>query len=950
MARPKTREIAVEAFRRGLLSPEEMWEIAHKAKGRPVEDVLGEVLSPERVRRITQSDDPRVGVTLPAFVPGDPAIIERPEPAATPGGTAPIAPTRASLDQPAPSVGSSSASGERQAPSSPMPPALGALPTLPGRLVSVFTGEGSPQSRDLAKEPGKLEGPRYALVDALGRGGMGKVVACRDREIGRTVALKTLQEHILSDGDLVRRFLQEARITAQLEHPNIVPVYDLGALPDGQPYYTMRVVKRQSLADIIDREELRKQWPLVRLLGAFVQLCRALSYAHSRGVLHGDIKPDNILLGDFGEVYLADWGLAKVHADSEVRSGLSDSSPPPGFTSPSGGTPGYLAPEVALGRWEVVDQRSDLFALGVILYEILTGRHPFGFAEDYRALIASYEREPTPPRQLVPATPLLLEDLCLRLLAKEPGDRLHSADEVATQVEDFLEGAKERQRRREEAARLCLEAEGPFARYRRLLREQAELVKRSRAAAKDVPAWAAVEAKRTVWQLEDEHASAERDSALAIAEAIELYTKALGYDADFPAAHKGLADLYWSRAREADEQGRVASQVYYEALVLEHDDGEYAGLLRAEGALSVESEPSGAQTFVQRYEEHDRVLVPGPERNLGRTPFARVGLEPGRYLVTVRAPGFRQARYPVLLGRNEQHDAKVQLYADSEIGEDFVHVPAGEFLVGGDEQAYGALARELAKVGDFAIAKLPVTMAQYCEFLDDLSTRDAALAMRRAPHDFKGSEGYWVEQKDGKWQPVDHIIEGEARGLFPAEAGHLWRVPVCLVDWFDARDYCRWLSQKTGDLIRLPTELEWEKAARGVDGRAYPWGDHFDPTFCLMRESRSFPQQPEPVGTFPIDTSPYGVRDMAGGMREWVGDVYGEKTSAELDAEPEPSADVDRGESGWRMVRSGSWVTDGVWCRGASRGGLYAAIRGTGLTFRVVKELRPRRKSEPRRR
>jgi serine/threonine protein kinase len=140
------------------------------------------------------------------------------------------------------------------------------------------------------------------------------------------------------DRPMVRRFMQEARITAQLEHPNIVPVYDLGALDDGQPYYTMRVVKKQSLGDVLDRPALREQWPMVRLLGAFVQVCRALAYAHARGVLHRDIKPDNILLGDFGEVYLADWGLAKVHRDSVVRQHLKGSQPPPAYGSPTGGT------------------------------------------------------------------------------------------------------------------------------------------------------------------------------------------------------------------------------------------------------------------------------------------------------------------------------------------------------------------------------------------------------------------------------------------------------------------------------------------------------------------------------------------------------------------------------------------------------------------------------------
>ncbi len=184
------------------------------------------------------------------------------------------------------------------------------------------------------------------------------------------------------------------------------------------------------------------------------------------------------------------------------------------------------------------------------------------------------------------------------------------------------------------------------------------------------------------------------------------------------------------------------------------------------------------------------------------------------------------------------------------------------------------------------------------------------------------------------------LIEGEARKLFPPEQGHLWDVPVALVDWFDAVAYCDWLSERTGCAVRLPTEAEWERAARGVDGRFYPWGDRFDPTFCLMRESRPFAPQPEPVGTFATDESPYGARDMAGGMREWVGDVFGDISAEALRAEPEPTPDTPRGESGMRRVRSGAWMADAKWARSASRGsGMFALSRGTALGFRVAKSL-----------
>ena len=204
-------------------------------------------------------------------------------------------------------------------------------------LVAAYAGSTPPDSQSLVP-PGELAGPRYSAQEMLGWGGVGHVTAARDRVIRRTVALKSLKRAYAADPVVAARFVGEARITAQLEHPNIVPIYDLGATEDGQPYYTMRVVKRRSLRDVLSTP-LRKAWPLVRMLGVLVQVSRALAYAHSRGVLHRDVKPDNVLLGDFGEVYLADWGLAKLTASTTVEIHGAGSTPP-AAGSHSGGTPG----------------------------------------------------------------------------------------------------------------------------------------------------------------------------------------------------------------------------------------------------------------------------------------------------------------------------------------------------------------------------------------------------------------------------------------------------------------------------------------------------------------------------------------------------------------------------------------------------------------------------------
>jgi serine/threonine-protein kinase len=259
-------------------------------------------------------------------------------------------------------------------------------------------------------------------------------------------------------------------------------------------------------------------------------------------------------------------------------------------------------------------------------------------------------------------------------------------------------------------------------------------------------------------------------------------------------------------------------------------------------------------------------------------------------------------------------------------------------FLGGDPEAVDAVARQEVFVPDFAVAEFPITTAEYCDYLNDLEKRDPGEALRRAPNDVSGTNAAWVERDDGGvWVPHHLLIEGDAREHYPRET--FGAIPVASINWFDAQHYCRWRSERDGETIRLPTEAEWEKAARGADGRFYPWGEHFDPTFCLMRDSRQYVRQVEPVGTCPKDVSPYGVRDMAGGFREWMGDRFGERSPAELAQEPEPVEGTTRSESTPRIIRGGCWHATSEWSRCASRSTMYALMRGMALTFRVAKTL-----------
>ncbi|HVJ95061.1 MAG TPA: bifunctional serine/threonine-protein kinase/formylglycine-generating enzyme family protein [Labilithrix sp.] len=788
--------------------------------------------------------------------------------------------------------------------------------------------------------PGTMSGPRYTFHDMLGTGGTGQVIAAMDRQVRRVVALKSLQPTVAQEPVVLARFVEEARITAQLEHPAIIPIYDLGTGPDGAPYYTMRVVKKRSLRDVLSNPAQRKTWTTARLVGVVLQVARALGYAHSRGVLHRDIKPENILLGDHGEVYVADWGLAKLQTGSSIQIHSAGSTPPPNMTDASG-TPGFIPPEILAGQWEAVDHRADLFALGVILYEILTGRRPFEGVSTAAILSATLRTTPARPSEFVRGCPLLLEDLALALLEKEPAKRLASAEEVATRIEDFLEGAKENERRAEEARRLCEQAKEPLAKYNQFESERRRLRAQAEALLKPIRGWEPVIKKKAGWALEDLADKTEREQGLVLAQAIDLYSKAIGYYPKCKEAHEGLASLYYQQAQQAMDARKPASQVYYETLVTQHDQGPYTALLRAPSKLSVTSNPPGAHVTLQRYFEKDRILVPSEDRYLGMTPVKNVQVSAGSYLMTLRRDGFRDVRCPVYVGRGVSVESNVNLYTDEEIGENFIYVPGGVAILGGDDEAYSSSPREERFIDDFAIARFPVTYREYCAFLDELQVTDPALAHRRAPKDLRGSEGMCSTlSADGKWGPDALLMEGEARRRFPPEEGHFWRVAVRNIDWFDARAFSLWASRR-GQQVRLPTEAEWEKAARGMDGRFYPWGDRFDPTFCHMRDSRPYAPEPEPIGVFPNDESPYGVRDMAGGVREWVADVDGRVSALALQAEPEPAPDVERGEAPMRRVRSGGSSTDAKWCRVASRSETTALLRGTMLGFRLAKSLGP---------
>lgn len=306
--------------------------------------------------------------------------------------------------------------------------------------------------------PAVQESPgRYTQIGEFAQGGMGRVLLVHDQFLGRQVAMKELLPGAgssVSRGEgtptsaYLNRFLQEARITGQLEHPSIVPVYELGHRSDGTLYYTMKFLRGKTLAQAFrERKTLEER---SELLSHFVDACQAIAYAHSRGVVHRDIKPSNILIGEFGETVVIDWGLAKALGREDVNAcRLPCPAGPPPTPMPEAtdtvygmaiGTPAYMPPEQALGQIERIDERSDIYSLGVVLYELLAGEVPFS-EKDPGTVVRKVVAEPAPPvRDRNPQVPPALAAICERAMQKDPEARYGSAKELADEVSRFLAG------------------------------------------------------------------------------------------------------------------------------------------------------------------------------------------------------------------------------------------------------------------------------------------------------------------------------------------------------------------------------------------------------------------------------------------------------------------------------------------------------------------------------
>lgn len=829
----------------------------------------------------------------------------------------------------------------------------------PNRRVRARTPE---QTEALVTRP--LAG-RYRKLAVIGRGGAGDVYRYLDRTLNRLIAIKELKSELARDPGMVRRFMHEAQVVAQLDHPAIIPVHDLGQDDTGQWFLAMKEVHGRTLREIIAQLHAGRRggtfgptpdgWTFKRLIDAFRTVCEAVAFAHSRGVVHRDLKPDNVMVGDFGEVYVLDWGLARLMdaPDEDETAEAPDPWSLQAVEAPESqrstqtrhgvvvGTPAYMPPEQARGDRDAIGPHSDVWALGAVLYAALYGRPPYRGPAD-KVLKLVQEGPPEPPADRPAPEPLV--EVWRTCMTMDPRRRYPDARSVAADVAAWLEGS----RAREKALELVEEALAARPGLREA-RERADRAReRARAAVVGLRASDPLELKEPAWALEDAAARLQDEVEQVVLDIANRARLALAQVPDLPEARAILADLYQERAEDAERAGDAKAARELRTLLAEYDDGRHADFLRAEGEVWLDTAPRGAKVRIHRFEPQARRLVARRFASTGPTPVRGVHMGVGSYLLELRAEGRARVRYPVVVDRSEawrpvppggREIRAVRLPPEGALHALERFVPAGWFVSGGDPEAQGALPRQRLWVDDFSLAVRPVTHQDYLRFLD------ALVAEGRG--DEADARAARVEDRRTGVQEVLHARDGRRFGLADGVASiHLaLAAPVVGVSWYDAQAYCTWLGVQTGAPWRLPGELEREKAARGVDARPYPWGAEADPAFHCMQDSPlTHPGAPS-TAAFTVDKSPYGVMGLAGGVQEWCADAWkpeGPERRGSRALAPSPPGATDlvpRPHGSRRVIRGGAWNLESRMGRCASRSASRPDGRATNLGFRICRSL-----------
>jgi serine/threonine-protein kinase len=520
-----------------------------------------------------------------------------------------------------------------------------------------------------------------------------------------------------------------------------------------------------------------------------------------------------------------------------------------------------MAPEQARGELKEIDLRTDVFGLGAILYEILTTFPPYVGKSPREVLALAQKGVVVPPGGRVNGRPVpkLLEEICVKALSSKKDDRYQDAGKFHRALQDYLEGIDFAERRAAEAGGLLWTAEKLRERLQAAERREAALCRREAELRARLNDHDPEEEKRPLWELLAKGEAARETVASEFSRTTAAYVAVLSIAPDHRQARSRLAELFYGRLLAAEERGDRETASIYKSLVLQYHDGYYDVELTGKGNLRLESSPPGATVLLCRFEERGLIFEESAQEPIGATPL-EISVPQGSYLAILWKEGFAEARYPLVIDRGKLHAGRVRLVPEGTIPEGFVQVPGGVSLVGTDTAEFPGLERRRLEIGEVFVKRSPVTFGEYCEFLTD--RYPAAKAPPAELQAFFGREEYIVRDGEG-FCPVGKLDP---------------RMAVTAVTRRAALEYAAWLGERLARKVRLLTEEEWERCARGADGRLYPWGNKFDWALAKGAFSRAGEPFPDPVGSFPRDMSVFGVCDLAGTVRElcegWAGEGY----------------------------------------------------------------------------
>lgn len=765
----------------------------------------------------------------------------------------------------------------------------------------------------------------YQGLSAIGIGGVGAVFSAHEPGLNREVALKILRPQFRDQADRIESFIREARATAQIDHPNIVPVHRLGVFDDVGVYFTMKRVEGETLRAILrklseNREGYRRNYSLNRLLEIFVAACNGVAFAHRHGILHCDLKPGNLMVGDYGEVLVMDWGMARYRADLDqggcggakmdlelgCRLDAAPENDPEKLTL--GGTPAFMPPEMITGEQREADEQADVYGLGAILYTILTWKSaPYDVTLPPEELmrIAATGRF-VPPRKAAPreqSTPLELEAICLKAMARDRSKRYATVAELLQDLRNYMDDYP-----------VQAYSPTPFYRLAKLIRRR-PMIPATLAAA--ILTWAGfygygylsnlsqgnslltlaeynytqagrhnAVAQRIRQQLlhdtspRDDRTDAFREEELrrqtAEAEngynsALEFISRAAEYGVRESVVNRMYRDVFSSMIRlylQTDNYGALESflrqvrgrwKQIFDRVV--EEDPALGTLVRRfqerSGTLEITA-PAQAGRRLSIYDDQGQIVMfpgqapgdsgyPAEDLPLGdeRHQFE---LPAGSYRLEFNRPGHATVRAPVIVP--PAGVGKLHWNIPDELPPDVCFIPGGEFLAGrrGGRKQLPA----------FLIGRHEVTFREYLDFWRSLG--DPALRTR-----YLGWSSLQADGGRGAPEPI-WDEQGRLRDPFRPE------FPVVGIPGEATEAFCRYKGWQLGMNCRLPSQLEWEKAARGVDGRDYVWGNIYVSDRALLAdhpEARLFPSGAQPE-SFPADVSPYGVYDLVGNVRELV--------------------------------------------------------------------------------